>query len=118
MEAASQMSSADRQQMIRGMVGKLAEAFVSVLRKLRTVTRSVKYPDGADFNVILYTSPWFEHDERFSGDYGRTVPYDFHWHFEIMPKLTKTAGFEWGSGFHINPTSPEDAAAILREVSV
>ncbi len=39
----------------------------------------------------------------------------YHWHFEIMPKLTKVAGFEWGTGFYINPTPPEEAAAYLRE---
>jgi len=39
----------------------------------------------------------------------------YHWHFEIIPRLTRVAGFEWGSGFYINPTSPEDAAQILRE---
>lgn len=39
----------------------------------------------------------------------------YHWHIEIIPKLTKIAGFEWGSGFYINPTPPEDAAKYLRE---
>ena len=34
------------------------------------------------------------------------------------PKLTKTAGFEWGTGFYINPTPPEEAAKFLREASV
>jgi UDPglucose--hexose-1-phosphate uridylyltransferase len=34
----------------------------------------------------------------------------YHWHIEFMPKLTKTAGFEWGTGFYINPTPPEEAA--------
>src|SRR5438309_74145 len=38
----------------------------------------------------------------------------FHWHLEITPHLTETAGFERGSGFYINPVVPEDAAAILR----
>jgi UDPglucose--hexose-1-phosphate uridylyltransferase len=38
----------------------------------------------------------------------------YHWHLEIMPKLTKVAGFEWGSGFYINPTPPERAADLLR----
>lgn len=40
----------------------------------------------------------------------------YHWHFEIIPKLTRIAGFEWGTGFYINPTPPEDAAEFLREV--
>jgi UDPglucose--hexose-1-phosphate uridylyltransferase len=39
----------------------------------------------------------------------------FHWHFEIVPKLTSIAGFEWGSGFYINPMPPEEAALYLRE---
>ena len=39
---------------------------------------------------------------------------EYHWHMELIPKLTKTAGFEWGTGFYINPTSPELAAEVLR----
>lgn len=39
----------------------------------------------------------------------------YHWHLEIMPRLTHIAGFEWGTGFYINPTPPEEAAAELRE---
>lgn len=42
----------------------------------------------------------------------------YHWHIEIMPKLTKVAGFEWGTGFYINPTQPEDAAKYLREAKI
>ena len=39
----------------------------------------------------------------------------YHWHLEFIPKLTKGAGFEWGSGFYINPTPPEESAKFLRE---
>ncbi len=39
----------------------------------------------------------------------------YHWHIEIMPTLVKVAGFEWGTGFYINPVLPEDAAKYLRE---
>ncbi|MBU2591069.1 MAG: galactose-1-phosphate uridylyltransferase [Nitrospinota bacterium] len=56
------------------------------------------------YNMILHTSPT-------SGSHNEY----YHWHIEIMPKVTMVAGFEWGSGFHINPTSPEDAARYLRE---
>jgi len=35
-----------------------------------------------------------------------------------MPRLTRVAGFEWGSGFYINPTPPEDAAKHLRDVKL
>ena len=41
----------------------------------------------------------------------------YHWHVEILPKLTGLAGFELGSGFHINPVPPEDAARLLRETA-
>jgi UDPglucose--hexose-1-phosphate uridylyltransferase len=34
-----------------------------------------------------------------------------------MPALTQVAGFEWGSGFHINPVPPEEAAVFLRKVA-
>jgi len=40
----------------------------------------------------------------------------YHWHIEIIPRLTRVAGFEWGTGFYINPVPPESAAAYLREV--
>jgi UDPglucose--hexose-1-phosphate uridylyltransferase len=40
----------------------------------------------------------------------------YHWHIEIIPRLTKVAGFEWGTGFFINPVGPEQAAAFLQEI--
>lgn len=57
------------------------------------------------FNYILHTGPFTEKHS-----------YYYHWHFEIIPALAKMAGFEWGSGFYINTTSPEDAAGFLREI--
>ncbi len=59
------------------------------------------------YNFILHTLP-LQGDNRAW----------YHWHMEIMPKLTKVAGFEWGSGFYINPTAPEEAAQYLREISL
>jgi UDPglucose--hexose-1-phosphate uridylyltransferase len=56
------------------------------------------------YNFMLHTAPLRE-----------SALEHFHWHLEIIPKLTKVAGFEWGSGFFINPTPPEDAAGYLRE---
>ena len=35
-----------------------------------------------------------------------------------MPKLTKVAGFEWGTGFYVNPTPPEESTKFLREAAV
>ena len=61
--------------------------------------------DDPPYNYIIHTAP-FDHQE---------LPH-YHWHIEIIPRLTKVAGFEWGTGFYINPVPPEDAAAFLREV--
>jgi UDPglucose--hexose-1-phosphate uridylyltransferase len=63
--------------------------------------------DCPPYNYIVHTAP-FDHQE---------LPH-YHWHIEIIPRLTKVAGFEWGSGFYINPVPPEEAAAFLREVEV
>jgi UDPglucose--hexose-1-phosphate uridylyltransferase len=60
------------------------------------------------YNMVLHTAPLAAHDHA---DY-------YHWHIELIPKLTKVAGFEWGTGFYINPTSPEEAARYLREAIV
>ncbi len=59
------------------------------------------------YNYILHTRPC---SNEYRGQY--------HWHIEIIPKLTKVAGFEWGTGFYINPTPPEEAAAFLRSIDV
>ncbi len=63
--------------------------------------------DRPAYNYIVHTGP-FDHQE---------LPH-YHWHIEIIPRLTKVAGFEWGSGFYINPVPPEEAAAFLRDVEV
>ena len=59
------------------------------------------------YNFIIHTSP-IEPAER----------EEYHWHLELIPKLTKVAGFEWGTGFYINPTPPELAAKYLREAKL
>ncbi len=40
----------------------------------------------------------------------------YHWHIELIPRVTRLAGFEWGTGFYINPVEPEAAARYLRDV--
>jgi UDPglucose--hexose-1-phosphate uridylyltransferase len=68
---------------------------------LRRLDRVLQWPP---FNFMLHTAPL------------RDGPLDhFHWHLEIIPKLSNVAGYEWGTGFFINPVPPEDAAAALRE---
>ncbi len=42
----------------------------------------------------------------------------FHWYLSIIPRLTRVAGFELGSGMFINTVLPEAAAEFLRKVDV
>jgi len=63
------------------------------------------------YNYIIHTAPY----RRPKQGYWSTIDSDYHWHIEIIPRLTRVAGFEWGTGFYINPMPPEDAAQFLRD---
>jgi len=71
--------------------------------------------DDPPYNFILHTAP-FRHRKR--EVYWKTIEEDYHWYLQISPRLTKNAGFEWGTGIHINPTPPEEAALLLRQTVV
>lgn len=79
----------------------LAELLKESLMKMQVALGQPAY------NFVLHTSPM-------NGNNGR----HYHWHIEIMPKLTKMAGFEQGTGFYINPVLPEVAAETLRNTRV
>ena len=83
--------------------GDQAKSLAAVFR--RTLRRLNLALENPPFNFIVHSAPFQERAADF-----------FHWHIEIMPKLTKVAGFEWGSGFYINPTPPEESAKYLREL--
>jgi UDPglucose--hexose-1-phosphate uridylyltransferase len=82
------------------------------VRNLAWVTRVLmrkmeKALESPPFNLIVSTAPV------------QDAPYDYtHWHIQIIPKLTRVAGFEWGTGFYINPTPPEEAARFLRDIGL
>ena len=54
----------------------------------------------------------------------RTAPHEnagvlyYHWYLSVIPRLTRVAGFELGSGMFINTVLPEAAAEFLRNVKV
>lgn len=66
------------------------------------------------YNSIIHTAPF----RREKSGFGKTIEFDYHWHIEITPRLTRVAGFEWGTGFYICPVTPEAAAKFLREVHI
>jgi UDPglucose--hexose-1-phosphate uridylyltransferase len=82
-------------------ISNLAWTLKSTLRKLEKVLERPPY------NIVIHTAPLQE---------GSSASY--HWHIEIIPKLTRVAGFEWGTGFYINPTPPEEAAQFLRDAGL
>lgn len=74
----------------------LGEILQSVLRAFADAL------DRPPYNMIVHTSPRGDDDA-------------FHWHIELLPRLTRQAGFDWGTGSYVNPTPPEDATRFLRE---
>ncbi|ASV76385.1 Galactose-1-phosphate uridylyltransferase [Thermogutta terrifontis] len=82
--------------MTPGSLSSLAETIQSVLKAIETRLGKPGY------NVLLHTAP-----------FRKKTPY-FHWRIEILPSVSRAAGFEWGTGIHINPVFPEEAAQTLR----
>lgn len=76
----------------------LAAAIRSVLHRIDWALERPAY------NLVLHTGP-------LTGEADRA----FHWHLEILPRVTRYSGLEWGSGMHRNPVAPEEAASILQE---
>ncbi len=82
--------------------------YTSFARMLRdTLQRLDTVLDRPAYNYVIHTSP-----------IGEEINDHYHWHIEMMPKLTKVAGFEWGTGFYICPTPPEESARFLREAHI
>ena len=79
----------------------LANVLRDVLRRLYIGLRDPAY------NFIIRSAPVKE----ISNDY-------LHWYLTIVPRLSRTAGFELGTGIYINPTIPEESAAFLRDVKI
>jgi len=82
------------------------EELAGVAEVLRQVLRQLY--DGLhdpDFNLMIRSVPVRE----------RAWAY-FHWYVSIVPRFSRTAGFEMGSGIRICPAIPEECAEFLRSV--
>jgi UDPglucose--hexose-1-phosphate uridylyltransferase len=86
-------------------MNKLAVALPRTLHALKEVLSDPPY------NFIVHSAPQLE-PERPGVE---TLADDYHWHIEIYPRISKMAGFEWGTGFYINTVVPEKAAEYLRQ---
>ncbi len=85
----------------RQAIEELGTVLKTILRKLELAL------DDPPYNYVIHTAPFNQPE----------LPH-FLWHMELFPRITRVAGFEWGSGFYINPVLPEEAAAFLREVDL
>jgi UDPglucose--hexose-1-phosphate uridylyltransferase len=84
------------------------ECYLDLACALReTLIRINRQLDSLSFNYILHSNPVGQGGDEF-----------YHWHMEVLPRLIQVAGFEWGSGSFINTVAPEDAARLLREVTL
>lgn len=84
------------------------ENFSSLAEILQVILKQTdKILEVPPYNFMIHTSPFQDEINEY-----------YHWHIEIVPKLTKIAGFEWGSGFFINPTPPEESAKFMREAKI
>jgi UDPglucose--hexose-1-phosphate uridylyltransferase len=70
----------------------------------RTLLLLYRAANNPDYNAVLHTAPLRDS----CMDY-------YHWHIEIVPRLTTPAGFELGSGIYITTAIPEETADYLRE---
>jgi UDPglucose--hexose-1-phosphate uridylyltransferase len=74
---------------------------------LRQCLRRLADIVDASLNFVLHSGPLKEAKHE-----------HYHWHLEILPRISKIAGFELASGCYINTEAPEMAARQLREVSL
>jgi UDPglucose--hexose-1-phosphate uridylyltransferase len=77
-----------------------------------TLFKIKKKLNNPPYNFIIHTAP----SKGFSTREWPDLDKKYHWHIEIIPRLIKIAGFEWGTGLYINTTSPEEAARILYSI--
>jgi UDPglucose--hexose-1-phosphate uridylyltransferase len=94
---APRYSAASYEETPANQLGELSRLARDIVGRIESAAGPVAY------NCVLHTQPFDT-----SGDD------HYHWHIEILPRLTKVAGFEWGTGCYINPLPPETAAAHLR----
>jgi UDPglucose--hexose-1-phosphate uridylyltransferase len=69
---------------------------------LRRLDRALEHPP---YSLVIHTAP-----------VGEGLDF-YHWHVEILPRVTRAGSLEWAAGLHLNPTCPEDAAEFLRRIA-
>lgn len=84
-----------------------AAEITDLARVLRTLLAKIYFGlNNPDLNFAIRSGP---------SDY--VGARHFHWYVSVIPRLTRVAGFELGSGMFINTVLPEAAAEFLRKTS-
>ena len=87
-------------------------SFAHALRlTLMAIAKALGNPS---YNLIVHSAPTgierlFKSSRIKIGDL-------YHWHLEVVPRIKRIAGFEYGTGIFVNPVRPEDAAEYLRGI--
>lgn len=81
------------------VMGDMADALQHILKKFE------KNLYDPDYNFFIHTAPLQQKDS-----YSH-----YHWHIEVLPKISISAGFELSTGIEITVVDPDEAAKILRE---
>ena len=84
---------------IKGYEGSLAAIMKDILLRIKIGLNDPAY------NYMIQTSPIKDPN---------TFKENYHWHIEVIPRLTRVAGFERGTGFYICPIPPEMTADFLK----
>jgi len=80
------------------------EELAALSQILRLVLRKLCFGLGnPDYNLTVRTVPREARGSRYH-----------HWYLSVIPRVTRIAGFELGSGMFINTALPEASAAFLR----
>jgi len=75
---------------------------------LKKILLKIYYGLGdPDYNYTIRSSPTADRETRY-----------FHWYVSIIPKMSKQAGFEMGTGMYINSSIPEESAEYLRSIVI
>jgi UDPglucose--hexose-1-phosphate uridylyltransferase len=85
-----------------------AEEVNDLARLMKTVLAKLYVGlNNPDFNYVIRSAPAESAGVKY-----------YHWYVSVIPRLTRVAGFELGSGMFINTVLPEAAAEFLRNVKV
>ena len=92
-----------------GELMQLADALKTALTRLSASL------DGPAYNLVFHTAPVGGARRRRESP---SIEHDYRWSIDILPRMGRLAGFEYGTGMHINTVFPEEAAQHMRSVEL